>query len=153
MRFTVTVFAADGDTAVEGEVVDFDECEEMGTVHVPGATQADAEGLAYGCIGSGPGWHPVFKTVRIPSFFFMEQFNLDDGRSVRFVYDHEIERLIVADLQVNGSWVPAPPEDVVALRADPKCRDIIWAPEKYPAATEVMARENLPAWATARLTA
>jgi len=153
MRFTVTVYAAEGETAVEGEVVDFDECEKMGTVHVSGATQKDAEDLAYGCVGGGPGWHPVFQTVRISSFLFMEQVKFDDERCVRVVYDHEIERITVMDFHVNGGWVPASPEDILVMRRNDEFRAVIWSPRKYPAATEVLNREDLPDWATSRLAA
>jgi hypothetical protein len=151
MRFKVTVYAAAGDKAVEGEVVNFDEMEQMGTVYVPGATQAEAEELAFACVGGGPGWHPVYQTNQIPHLLVVDKFDIAGRPSVRFFYDYSVEKPVVVDrLEVVG-WVPASDEDIEKLRAT--YGGIVCHPEKYQGTFETMNRDELPDWVKTRLAA
>jgi hypothetical protein len=149
MRFEVTVFAADGDEAVEGEVIDFDECEQMGTVYVPGATQADAEELAYACVGGGRGWHPVYRTKQIPHLLVVNEFDISEQLRVRFHYDYFIEKPVVVDRWEASNWVPASEKDITKLRS--AYGSIVCRPENYSGTFETMNRDALPDWVKVRL--
>jgi hypothetical protein len=159
MRFEITVYGADNAKTVEslataGPEVDFDkldELENMGTCYVPAKTQQEAEWCAHHSLDGGT--YPVFRTKQIASFLAIEDFELDANRCMRVVYDLEIERPVVVDVLVAGAWVAASPADVEAVREDDEFRTIVWDPEDYPDAKEVMSREGLPEWAKARLPA
>jgi hypothetical protein len=151
MRFKVTVFAAGGDEAVEGEVIDFAECEQMGTVYVPGATQADAEELAYACVGGGRGWHPVYQTKQIPHLLVVDELDISEQLRMRFHYDYFIEKPVVVDRWEAGSWTPASAEDIQTLQA--KYGSIVCNPEHYSGTFEPMNRDELPDWVKSRLAA
>ena len=152
MRFEVTVFAAQGEEAVEGEVVDFDKCEQLGTVYVPGATQAAAEELANACVwDGGRGWHPVYRTKQVPHLLVVDKFDVSDRLHVRFHYDYFLERPVVVERQHVGGWEPASADEVNALQG--KFGGIICHPENYPNTFETMNPDELPDWVKSRLTA
>lgn len=154
MRFKVTLFAADA-PVVEGGVVDFDKCEEMGTVFVPGETQAAAEELAHACLYEGDGsWHPVYRSEQIPHLLVVDKFNIPEGLSVRFLrfhYDYFLEKPVVVERYHDGNWVQASDDDVDTLRK--KYGGIICHPENYPGTFETMNPDELPNWVKARLSA
>lgn len=147
MRFKVSVFAVKGTNRTF-----------LSTVFVVAADQKDAEQRALERVRAtaDPTYSPAFESELVPMWLAVVDFDIDERRYARFVYDLDASRLVVMDKLVvsdRSHWAPAEAEELDELAYALGFTDLLTHPQNWNIVTPVKRPQDLPDWAKARIVA
>ncbi|MEX3984128.1 hypothetical protein AB4Y45_34810 [Paraburkholderia sp. EG287A] len=145
MRYKVSVFAVKGPTRTL-----------LSTDFVVAADQKEAEQrlLERVWAPADPTHSPAFETTLAPMWLAVADFDIDERRYARFVFDLDAGKLVTMDKLVVSDashWVPGEAEELDELSIALGFTDLLTHPYNWDIATLVRHHQDLPEWAKSRV--